>query len=114
MIGATINCDKSIGLPLGMWKGVSLPEHFLWTDGMVKTFSVWFGLDLLEMNWSEVLEKVEAALHLQSWRILFLMGKWKYVFCTSTQISLTDSLYFHSLNNNEVNDNGLKKRKKKY
>lgn len=67
---AMINCD--VGLPLGMWKGVSLPEHFLWTDRMVKIF----GLDLLlEMNWSEVLEKAEAAVHLQSWRNLFLMGE---------------------------------------
>lgn len=56
--GAKINCDKSVGLWLGVWKGVSLLELYSLNNGLVKIFSVWFNPDIqLEMNWLEVQEK---------------------------------------------------------
>ena len=74
--GAKINRDKSSGLRLGSWKGVSLPGPFLWTDGPVKILGIWFGPDLLvEMNWSEAQEKAEDAVKLWSRRNLSLKGK---------------------------------------
>lgn len=60
-----VNGDKSVGLRLGAWKVVSLPGPFLWTDGPVKIFGLWFGHDLLlEMNWSDVRERAVVAVHL--------------------------------------------------
>lgn len=49
--GANITRDKSVGLRLGAWKGVSLPRR----NGLLKIFGVWFGHDAnLEKNWLEV------------------------------------------------------------
>ncbi|CAE1328542.1 unnamed protein product [Acanthosepion pharaonis] len=67
--GAKINRDKSVGLRLGAWKGVSLPGPFLWTDGPIKILGVWFGPGV-EMNWSEVQGRAEAAGNLWSRRRL--------------------------------------------
>ena len=76
VIGAKINCEKSVGLRLGSWKGCALPGPFIWKDGPCKILGVWFGPDLqLEKNWSEVLEKVTAATELWLRRRLSLKGR---------------------------------------
>ena len=74
--GAKINCSKSAGLLLGSWRGGSIPGPFDWTDGPCKILGVWYGPDLqLEKNWSEVLEKVVAAVGLWLRRHLSLKGR---------------------------------------
>ena len=63
--GAKINHEKSVSLRLGLSKGCALPCPFIWKDGPCKILGVWFGPDLqLKKNWSEVLEKVVAAMEL--------------------------------------------------
>ncbi len=65
VIGAKINCKKSVGLQLGLWKGCDFPSPFIWRYGACKTIGVWFGPDLqLEKNCSELLEKVVPATEL--------------------------------------------------
>ena len=74
--GAKINREKSVGLRLGSLKGCALPCPFIWKDGPWKILGVWFGPDIqLEKNWSEVLEKVVAAMELWLRRRLSLKGR---------------------------------------
>ena len=73
--GAKINCEKSVSLQLGSWKGCAHPGPFIWRDIPCKILGIWFGPNLqLEKNWSEVLEKVVAATKLWLCRQLSLKG----------------------------------------
>ena len=74
--GAKINREKSISLQLGSWKGCALLGLFICEYSPCKILCIWFGPDLqLEKNWSEVLEKVVAAMELWLHRRLSLKGR---------------------------------------
>ena len=75
--GAKINCEKSEGVRLGLWRSASpLPGPFSLGNGPIKILGVWFGPDLqIEKNWSEVQTKVETRIREWFRRRLSLKGR---------------------------------------
>lgn len=73
--GATINCEKSVGLLLSAWKGISLLGPFIYTDGPLMILDVCFGPDLQLEKDLDVREKAEAAVRPWSRRRISLNMK---------------------------------------
>ena len=74
--GAKINRKNSVTLLLGSWKSCVLHGPFSLMEKPCKILGVWFSPDLqLVKNWSEVLEKVMAAIDLWLRRRISLKGR---------------------------------------